>query len=87
MFSALLQLLLTALGVTLTPDAAALSIAVAVLAVSLLAFAIALIVPQAMKGSPPHPFRAIGASTLLAERHPDAAGHPRPRAPGVVRAA
>lgn len=87
MFSALLQLLLTALGITLTPDAAALGIAVAVLALSVLAFAVALIVPQATKGSPPHPFRAISASTLLADSHPDAAGHPRPRAPGVVRAA
>lgn len=29
-----------------------------------------------------HPWRAIDASTPLAQSDPDAAGHPRPRAPG-----
>lgn len=29
-----------------------------------------------------HPWREIDASTLLGQSDPDAAGHPRPRAPG-----
>jgi len=35
----------------------------------------------------PHPLRAIDIGTLLTQSDPDAAGHPRPRAPGVATAA
>lgn len=86
MLTTLLQLLLTVLGVSTSPDTAVLGVAVAVLALAALAFAVALVTPGRPKGSPPHPRRAIGVSTLLSDSHPDAAGHPRPRAPGAVRA-
>ncbi|MGO2748215.1 DUF6412 domain-containing protein [Microbacterium sp.] len=87
----LLQLMLSALGVLAMPDLASLdlaafTLALAVLTVAALVVAITLGVVQAGQGSSPHPFRAIGASVLLAQSDPGADGHPRPRAPGVARA-
>lgn len=87
----LMQFMLSALGLVNIPDLtsldlAALSLAVALLAVATLIVAITLGVLQAGQGSSPHPLRAIGRSVLLSQSDPDAAGHPRPRAPGVVRA-
>ncbi|MES2865993.1 DUF6412 domain-containing protein [Microbacterium profundi] len=87
----LMQLALSALGFAGMPDLAsldlaALSLAVALLAVATLVVAITLGVLQTGEGSAPHPLRAIGRSVLLSQNDPDAAGHPRPRAPGVVRA-
>lgn len=88
MFRELLQLLLAALGVVTVPEPSILGLTVAVLALSLLVLAIRTLVLTAPGGaSPPHPLRAIDVSTLLTQSDPDAAGHPRPRAPGVVRAA
>ncbi|GGD62190.1 hypothetical protein GCM10007269_01620 [Microbacterium murale] len=88
----LMQLVLSALGLFNMPDLAsldlaALSLAVALLAVTALVVAITLGVVRTGQGSAPHPLRAIGRSVLLSQSDPDAAGHPRPRAPGVVRAA
>lgn len=90
-FEQLMQFVLSALGLFNMPDLAsldlaALSLAVAVLVVATLVVAITLGVLHAGQGSSPHPRRAIGRSVLLSQSDPDAAGHPRPRAPGVVRA-
>jgi len=88
MIQELLQLLLVVLGAIAVPDSAALGITVAIVALTLLAIAIRTLVLTAPSGaSPPHPLRAIDVSTLLTQSDPDAAGHPRPRAPGVVLAA
>ena len=86
MFEQLMAFVLSALGLVAMPDMTALGLAVAILAVTALIVAIAAVAPRAGKDSPPHPLRAIDASTLLSQSDPDAAGHPRPRAPGVVRA-
>lgn len=88
-FEQVTQLMLSVLGVLNMPDLAtldfaALSLALALLAVATLVVAIALGVAQAGQGSSPHPLRAIDRSVLLSQSDPDAAGHPRPRAPGVV---
>lgn len=90
-FEQMVQLMLSVLGVLNMPDLAttdfaALILALAMLAVVSVIVAIVLGVVQAGQGSSPHPLRAIGASVLLSQSDPDAAGHPRPRAPGVVRA-
>ena len=53
----------------------------------LLAIALALVRPIFGIHSVPHPRRAIDVSALLAQSDPDAAGHPRPRAPGAAFAA
>lgn len=83
------QLMLSALGLLNIPDLAtldfaALSLALALLAVATVVVAIVLGIVQPGQGSSPHPLRAIDASVLLSQSDPDAAGHPRPRAPGVV---
>ncbi|GAB3595430.1 DUF6412 domain-containing protein [Microbacterium tumbae] len=85
-FEQLMPFTLSALGLIAVPDLAVLGLAVAILAVSALLVAVALGAVPLGSGSAPHPLRAIGASTLLPQSDPDAAGHPRPRAPGVARA-
>lgn len=85
--STLLQAMLAVLGAVSVTDAGAIGVAVAVIALTALTFACALHLPAAMLRSAPHPLRAIDVSTLLSENDPDAAGHPRPRAPGVAHAA
>lgn len=88
--NALLQLLLTALGVVPLPSGldagGVLGIAAVLVAVTVIAIAVALVAPLFGIRSTPHPRRAIDVSTLLAQSDPDAAGHPRPRAPGVASA-
>lgn len=86
-FGALVQFLLAALGFVTTPDVTVLGLAVAVIAVAVLAIAIARLAAPAGTDSAPHPLRAIDISTLLPQSDPSADGHPRPRAPGVARAA
>lgn len=76
-----LQLLLS-LVVGLAPDPGALGLAVAVAAVVALTVVLAIAVPTVGSRSGPHPRRAIDLSSPLAQSDPDAAGHPRPRAPG-----
>ncbi|MDQ0728384.1 DUF6412 domain-containing protein [Microbacterium sp. W4I20] len=83
----MLSILATALGLVAMPDAAALGLAVALLAVTALTLAIVLSVRPTTGADEPHPIRAIDVGTLLAQSDPDAAGHPRPRAPGVATAA
>lgn len=83
----MLSILLTALGLVSMPDAAALGLAIALVAVTALTLLLVLSLHQATGGTAPHPWRAIDVSTLLSQSDPDAAGHPRPRAPGVATAA
>lgn len=90
-FAQLIQLVASVLGLAAVPDLsameiAALALAVAVLSVATLAVAITLGIVHPGQGSSPHPLRAIGRSVLLAQSDPDAAGHPRPRAPGAAPA-
>lgn len=86
----LLQFMLTALGFVPLPQGLStggmLSIAVVLVAVAVITIALALISPIFGIRSAPHPHRARDASTLLAQSHPDAAGHRRPRAPGAAAA-
>lgn len=86
-FEQMLSILLTVLGVASAPDAAALGVAIALVAMVALTIAVVLRLRPAHSGSTPHPLRAIGTSTLLSQSDPDAAGHPRPRAPGAAPAA
>lgn len=86
-FGQMLSILATALGLVSMPDAAALGLAIALLAVTALALAVVLSVRPVVGADDPHPLRAIDVGTLLAQSDPDAAGHPRPRAPGVAVAA
>lgn len=76
-----LHLLLALIGSAPVPQLGAAGIAVAVLALVMVALVASGVVEPA--GSPrAHPRRAIDVSSLLAQSDPDAAGHPRPRAPG-----
>lgn len=87
----LLRTLLFALGAAPLPDGLVaggmLGVAAILVAATVLAIALALSTPWFGIRSAPHPQRAIGVSVLLAQSNPDAAGHPRPRAPGVAPAA
>jgi hypothetical protein len=87
----LLQALLVALGAVPLPDAltagGVLGVAAILVATTVLVVALAVLMPRFGIRSAPHPRRAIDVSTLLAQSDPDAAGHPRPRAPGVAPAA
>ncbi|EQM73366.1 MULTISPECIES: DUF6412 domain-containing protein [Microbacterium] len=86
-FGQMLSFVATALGLVSMPDAAALGLAIALLAVTALTLAIVLSVRPGATADTPHPLRAIDIGTLLTQSDPDAAGHPRPRAPGVATAA
>ncbi|MFG6444071.1 DUF6412 domain-containing protein [Microbacterium sp. P06] len=77
-----MHLLLSVLGLVGTPDPSAIGVAVAVIAVGLLALStVSTALPGTGDVSAPHPRRAIDISTPLSQSDPDAAGHPRPRAP------
>ncbi|MFF7292948.1 DUF6412 domain-containing protein [Microbacterium sp. NPDC008134] len=80
----MLSALLATLGLVVVSDAAALGVAIALIAVTALVLAVALSIRTTVDTRSPHPWRAIDASALLAQSDPDAAGHPRPRAPGVA---
>ena len=86
-FGQLLGFVAAALGLVSVPDAAALGLAVALLAVTALTLALVLSARPQARSDAPHPLRAIDVGTLLTQSDPDAAGHPRPRAPGVATAA
>ncbi|GAA1246187.1 hypothetical protein JOF42_003299 [Microbacterium phyllosphaerae] len=83
-FGQMLGFVASALGVVAMPDAAALGVAIALIALTTLTIVVALSVAPTSPSTAPHPLRAIDVSTLLAQSDPDAAGHPRPRAPGVA---
>ena len=79
--------LATVLGIVAIPDAATVGLAIALVALATLTIAVALSLVPPGEGASPHPLRAIDVSAPLAQSDPDAAGHPRPRAPGVAVAA
>lgn len=87
LFAQVMQFLLSALGLTAVPDMAGLGLAVALLAVAaLVAVVVTTGALRTGDGSSPHPLRAIDVSTIPPQSDPSADGHPRPRAPGAVRA-
>ncbi len=81
-----LNLLLVATELALVPDAGSAPaplLALALAAAVVVAVAIAVIVFRLSAGPPPiRATRPIDPSAALAQSDPDAAGHPRPRAPG-----
>ncbi|GAA1963445.1 DUF6412 domain-containing protein [Microbacterium deminutum] len=86
-----LHLVLGALGLISSPELGslgALGLTVAVVSAAIVAAAVlALALPDAAPPSLARPVRGIDASSPLAQSDPDAAGHPRPRAPGFAAAA
>lgn len=75
-------------GAEVVAIAAATAATAALVALALLAVAIALFArPAFAMASTPYPRRAIDDTTRLSETHPDAPGHPRPRAPGFTASA
>ena len=86
-FGQMLGFVAAAIGLVTMPDAAPLGLAIALLAVTVLTLALVLSVRHQASADAPHPLRAIEVGTLLPQSDPDAAGHPRPRAPGVATAA
>ena len=86
-FGRMLGFVASALGLVALPDAAAVGVAIALVALATLTLVVALSLVPPTAGTSPHPQRAIDVSTLLAQSDPDAAGHTRPRAPGVAVAA
>lgn len=86
-FGQMLGFVAAALGIIAVPDAAALGLAIALVALATLTIVVALSLAPPSASSAPHPLRAIDVSAMLAQSDPDAAGHPRPRAPGVAVAA
>ncbi|WP_261393823.1 DUF6412 domain-containing protein [Microbacterium esteraromaticum] len=85
--STLLQLLLSALGAVPMPLGGMLGMAAVLVALAVVAMTLAVLAPQTGIRSAPHALRWIDLSTRLAQSHPDADGHPRPRAPGATFAA
>jgi hypothetical protein len=82
-----LHLLLSVAGLfALEPGALGLAVAV-LAAVVVLAVVLAVAAPACAARSGPHPRRAIDRSAPLSQSDPDAAGHPRPRAPGFAASA
>ena len=85
-FLTALNLLLVAAEVALTPDGGASPaplLALALAAAVVLTVAGAVLVFRLLADAPPaRPTRPIDPSAPLAQSDPDAAGHPRPRAPG-----
>ncbi|WP_022878236.1 DUF6412 domain-containing protein [Microbacterium sp. B19] len=90
-FLSALNLLLVATELALVPDGGsspAPLLALALAAAVVLTVAIAVVVFRLLSGSPPTmATRPIDPSAPLAQSDPDAAGHPRPRAPGRAAAA
>lgn len=83
-FSGMLGFVAAALGLVSMPDATALGVAIALVAVTALTIAVVLTAAPLGSSDAPHPQRAIDVGVLLTQSDPDAAGHPRPRAPGVA---
>ncbi|ALX65647.1 DUF6412 domain-containing protein [Microbacterium sp. XT11] len=80
----MLSVVAMTLGLTPAPDAAAIGVAIALVALTTLAITLALTLTPSADADAPHPLRAIDVGALLTQSDPDAAGHPRPRAPGVA---
>ncbi len=93
--SMLVRTLLALLGITAVglgigalgipgAEQSALGLAVALVALSMLTLVAAIVLPGTAQPNAPHPLRAIDPSAFLPQSDPDAAGHPRPRAPGAA---
>jgi hypothetical protein len=84
-----LGVVLEVLGVASVREPSALAFAAAAIAVvAVLALTLALAAPAASATrAQAHPLRAIDVSVQLSQSHPDAAGHRRPRAPGLAASA
>ena len=82
---AVVNLLLATAELALTPGGGAplLSVVLAA-AVVLTAVIVLLVVPTLVAATPPPTARPIDPSASLSQSDPDAAGHPRPRAPGLA---
>lgn len=74
-------------GLPLPAEAGAWGLAIALVAAVVLAVVTAVAAPAPGVRSGPHPRRAIDLSSALAQSDPDAAGHPRPRAPQTAASA
>ncbi|MDR6690890.1 hypothetical protein J2X55_001789 [Microbacterium sp. 1154] len=82
---AALNLLLSTAELALTPGGGAPLLAVVLAAAVVLTAVIVLVVaPALVAATPPPSPRPIDPSASLSQSDPDAAGHPRPRAPGLV---
>lgn len=86
---AALQTLFAVVGLSATPEPGLVAFAaVAVVAVAALALAAHVLgLPVLYGRSVAHPRRSIDVSAPLAQSDPDAAGHTRPRAPGLAASA
>jgi hypothetical protein len=84
-----LQLVLSVVGgFAAAPEAGALGLALAVVVAILVVSAVTGgVAPSSATRSGPHPRRAIDRSVRPSQSDPDAAGHPRPRAPGLAASA
>lgn len=82
----LFQLLLASFGAVGGPDVAVVTLGAVVLAV-LIALMLAIVRPRSAHTAPSRPRRAIDVSVAVAQSDPDAAGHPRSRAPGFAASA
>jgi hypothetical protein len=82
---AVLNVMLASMEAALTPGDGAPLLAVVLAAAVVVTVAIVLVMrPILTGGAPPPSARPIDPSAPLAQSDPDAAGHPRPRAPGFL---
>jgi Family of unknown function (DUF6412) len=85
---AIVRLLLAALGVTSATSASSLSVCAVLLAAALvIALVHSVHGPLSPRASLRRADGAIDVSVLLCQSDPDAAGHPRSRAPGLAASA
>lgn len=85
--TAVLHLLLAAIGVMPTPGTVT-AVAVFLVAAALIAtLVVAVAPPRNARSALARPRRAIDDSALISQSDPDAAGHPRSRAPGFAASA
>ena len=82
-----MAVLLGFLAVVAEPGHAPLLIGVALAASLLVVSALHLLLPQAVTRVIVGPHRARAPGVILTSTHPDAPGHPRPRAPGAAAVA
>lgn len=79
--------LLGLLAVVTDPAQSPLLVGVALTLSMLLVSMIRLLLPAVCTGATVGPRRACAPGVILPSTHPDAAGHPRPRAPGAMAVA
>ncbi|MCR2762457.1 DUF6412 domain-containing protein [Microbacterium sp. zg.B48] len=90
MIGSFLQVLLTSLGLLAAgSDPAAVTVAVAVISAAalILTVVLAITLPRSVSASLARPRRTADVSAPMSQSDPDAAGHPRSRAPGLAASA